>query len=358
VNLLELTRSYYPSIGGYEKSIKDKTRIYDSLGIAYRIVTTDFNISGQEKNRLPNVVYMKQYTPYNITPSIVRHLRGEYDVVNINSIGRFFGDFAIRYFSKRGVKIILTPHSMYHTDRYAVAKRFLQTTIFPGLLERVHFLIAFSEYEKSLWVSKYGFDNERVVVIPHYVDEIILENTNNAFATDERYILYLGRNGGNKRPDLLVKAFLENKEIKSSLYLTVDKHSFEPSVVKAISNDKRIHCLGTVSEERKDQLLRNADAVAIPTEWEAFGYVAFEASQYSKPLLCSALPVFRELLDPKGTLFFENKISSVSAVLRHYERLDEKEIKTMGEVNHRNLSRYTFEQSTTKYRLLFERVQK
>ncbi|MCB9247378.1 MAG: hypothetical protein H6613_01960 [Ignavibacteriales bacterium] len=41
MKILELTRSFYPSIGGMEKFVADRLKIYDSLGYEYEVITTN-----------------------------------------------------------------------------------------------------------------------------------------------------------------------------------------------------------------------------------------------------------------------------------------------------------------------------
>lgn len=42
MKLLEICRSYYPSIGGVEKFVSDRLKIFKSLGIDYQLLTTDY----------------------------------------------------------------------------------------------------------------------------------------------------------------------------------------------------------------------------------------------------------------------------------------------------------------------------
>lgn len=354
MKLLELTRSYYPSVGGFEKSIFDKTKIYDALGIDYTIVTTDFyeHLSGNE--RLPNVVYLKQYTPYNITPLLFKHLHSKYDIVNINTIGRFYSDFAINHYSGSRTKIVLTPHSVYHSSKYKPIKRIMQKKIIPFLLKKVDMLVALTEYEKMIWVSEYGVSSDHVTVIPHYISapaHPIVEATAN-----EKYFLYLGRNDKNKKPELLLKSYLQLHDTNFFLHMTLTPDDIDSRLYNVVKNNPRIKLLGFVNEAKKQELLQQAEAVVLPTTWEAFGYVAFEASQYSKPLLCSSLPVFHELLDGRGVIFFENNELSLTKALQTFLMLSSEKKKTMGIANHQNLSNYTFEQSKAKYQALFERL--
>ncbi|MFA6541879.1 MAG: glycosyltransferase family 4 protein [Bacteroidota bacterium] len=354
MRLLELTRSYYPSIGGFEKSIYDKTRIYQALGIDYNIITTDYysQLSGEKRDS--SVTYLKQYTPYNITPSIGKYLTTDYDVVNINLLGRYYGDYGILRYSKSKIKIILTPHSFYHGKSYREIKKLLEKIVFPVLVKKIDALVAFTEYEKNEWMIRYQIPDEKIFVIPHFVEEIqIPEGKNEA---KRKYFLYLGRNDVNKKPELLIESFLRLSNTQYELFLTLNISDISNALREKIKSIDRIKMLGYVDEMKKRQLLAQADVVVFPTTWEAFGYVAFEASLYSKPLICSDIPIFRELLDDRGVIYCSNTLNGFVDGLGKYCSLNEESKKTMGEINRLNAKKYSFESSLRRYKELFQHL--
>ena len=128
----------------------------------------------------------------------------------------------------------------------------------------------------------------------------------------EKFLLYLGRYDKNKRVDILIEAFNQIKDTGLNLYLTIEENNLTNSLKKIIKQDQRIKLLGRISEEQKTEFLSASEAIIFPSSFEAFGTVLLEASVYSKPILCSSLPVFKEILNPEGTIFFENNISSIN----------------------------------------------
>ena len=355
MRLLELTRAYFPSVGGLEKSISDKVRIYKALGIDFKIVSTDFYSKLNDSPRDPDVIYLKQYTPYNITPAIRRHLEKNYDIINVNMIGRFFSDFAILNYASTKTKIVLTPHSFYHTRNYYIIKIFLEMWLFPALLKKIDAMVVFTHHEKKEWVKRYHIDERRIFVIPHFIDSTF--GSAQEYRNDpdvKEYIVYVGRRENNKQTDLLLRTFSSLKDIQYSLYLTLTDSDIAGDVREAVKKDKRIKLLGFVSDEEKNNLLRNAAGAIFPTSFESFGYTAFEASCHSKPLLCSDIPVFRELLSGNGVLYFENTQNSLGDALIKFGKLSPDEKHNMGGTNKRHLSNYTFDESVKKYATLFQ----
>ncbi|MBI2430176.1 MAG: glycosyltransferase family 4 protein [Ignavibacteriales bacterium] len=355
MKLLELTLLYYPSIGGLEKSISDRLRIYRELGIQYKIISTDYDSKTNVGIRDPDVTYLKQYTPYNIIPSLHRYLDDDYDVVNINMIGRYYSDYAIQHFSRTKTKIILTPHSFYHTRKYHLIKRFVEKSLLPYLLKKIHALVVFTQQEKNAWMERYSIDGKKIFVIPHYIETAIQPMEGQQWNNNgSNCIVYIGRARANKLTDLLLKTFCRLKEIDYSLVMTISESDISNDLLSEVRRDKRITLLGYVSEEQKLDLLKNTSGVIFPTSFEAFGYSAFEASTMAKPLLCSDIPVFRELLSPHGVLYFANNEKSLSETLIKFQNLGSDEKKNMGLTNYHHLAEYSYSKSLERYTDLFK----
>src|SRR5690606_16808751 len=157
MRLLELTRSFYPSVGGLEKFVHDRLKIYKQLNIDYKILSTDYKTEKVDsKHAELEVSFLKQFTPYNITPGIFKYLRDDYNVISINLAGRFYSDFTILFSSlKKKAKIILTPHFTFHTNKYFLIKKVYEKIILPSLLRRVDKIICFTNYEREFWQKEF-----------------------------------------------------------------------------------------------------------------------------------------------------------------------------------------------------------
>jgi glycosyltransferase involved in cell wall biosynthesis len=102
---------------------------------------------------------------------------------------------------------------------------------------------------------------------------------------------------------------------------------------KIVSHNKKIHLLGRVSEEDKQNLLASTSALILPTNYEAFGIVNLEASYYSKPLLLTELPVFKSILNDDGVIYFNNNLKDVTRAIKSFIELDENKKVKMGKIN-------------------------
>jgi len=73
-------------------------------------------------------------------------------------------------------------------------------------------------------------------------------------------------------------------------------------LANSYQND-RIEFTGFISDENKYQLLSQAQALIFPSLYEGFGLPILEAQIMGTPIICSNIPVFKEVANT-GALFF------------------------------------------------------
>ena len=354
MKILELTRSFYPSVGGMEKFVADRFKIYEELGIDYNLISTNYSTEKRDRNlSRDDVIFINQYTPYNITPNLKKYLDNDYDVLSINQFGRYFSDYAINYVSKnKKTKIILTPHFYFHTERFSFIKSLHKKLIAKKLLDKIDKIICFTEYEKKYLLKYFDVESNKIDIIPHYIvtDK---EKYNLSGPTYKNYFLYLGRAEKNKRYDLLIEAFDQLKIKDLKLLLTIRNQDLKSKYKRIVERNGNIHLLGYITEREKFKYISNCKAVVFASDYEAFGTVVLEASKFKKPILCSDLSVFKEILSPQGTMFFKNEVHELKNTLNNFlaKSISDKEI--MGDDNYKNLKNFTFEKCLKSYKELF-----
>lgn len=355
MKLLEISRSFYPSVGGLEKFVNDRLQIYKSLGVNFRILTTTFSNEKKDgSGKRDNCYYVKQYTPYNYTPKIKRYFSDDYDLISINQVGRYFSDRAILYYGGTSKKIILTPHFTFHTKRFSNLKKLHNAFFVNRLLSKCTKVICFTDYEKDYWNSVHHVPFEKLNVIPHYFEKQCSEQ--NEYYEDGKYLFYLGRADRNKKLDLFIHSFHALKNTEYKLKLTVDIHDVSLASREIVLKDNRIELLGYISDDQKNGYLRNCSALIYPSEFEAFGHALLEVSKFRKPILCSRINVFQEILDKRGTIFFDNSPGGIKDALLKFYELGIEEKKIMEEYNYERLDRYSFATILEKYRALFDEL--
>lgn len=348
MKILEISRSFYPSLGGLEIFLENRLRIFNALGHTCDVLTTDYSTGKLSDRKVSNkVTRLSQAGKFSIVKNVKNHLADDYDLISVNQLNNHLSYSAINYYRDRN-KIILTPHMSFHAQKNSIIKFLYSRFVIPNLLKKITAIITFTEYEKEFWINKYRFPKEKLFVIPQYIDPPVPGiNSKNA----DEYILYLGRAAPNKRLDLLVRAFQENEQLPFKLYLSVKKEELNFRI-----DDDRIVFLGNISDEDKQYYLRNCSALIFPTDYEAFGITALEASAYAKPILCSDIDIFNEILNHKGAIFFENTVGGISLVLEKFFNLSVQERISMGKINYDNSKNYSFEKSLQGYKKLFENL--
>jgi len=354
MRLLEITRSYFPSIGGLEQFVYNRTKVYKDIGIDYKIISTDFSTPKRSSNYSDeNTIFIKQYTRYNITPSLNGYLDKSYDTISINQIGRFFSDYSIWKYKNTKTKIILTPHLSFHTKRFSGVKKIVNGIIIKFLFKKIDVLICFTEYEANFWMKNFGVKKEKIKIIPHYIN---IDESSSSSNEDKKFFLYIGNYEKNKRIDLLVEAFNELKQEEYSLFLTLNKSMIDKNLFEKIQINPKIKLLGHISDEEKDKLLNECSALILPSDYEAFGIVLLEASAHSKPILCSSLEVFKEILNEDGVILFQNRVDSIKNNLRGFMELTDQQKKNMGTINQMNVERFSYQKVFGLYKKLFEEL--
>ena len=354
MKILEITRSYYPSIGGLEKFILQRTKIYRQLNIDFHIIASDYSSEKTDNSlKYDNVTVLKQFTKYNFVFGLKKDFFLSYDFIFINQIGNFLSDRSIFIASGLNKKIILTPHLYFHTNDFSLLKSIHKKYITPMLLKRVDKIICFTNYEKEYWSTNFYVPAEKLVVIPHYFKQEMQKKLNFTPAPG-KFLLYLGRNYKNKRIDLLITAFTRMKQLTFDLYLTASLRDFNPGLKRLITKDGRIKLLDYISESDKHKLLSACTALILPTDNEAFGSVCLEGAGFEKPLLCSNLPVLREINDKDGVIFFDNNLLSIKNALEKLDSLTDQKLKTMGLINYNNLKKYEFEKILRMYEVILK----
>lgn len=352
MNILEITRSFYPSLGGLEKFVADRINVYNNLNFDYSILSTDFATEKIVKISYPyKVNYIQQFTPYNITPSINKFLNNTFDLLSVNQVGRFFSDYSIWWAHQNKVKTIVTPHFYFHSGRFNLLKKIHKKFILKKILKLADAIICFTNVEKQFILRIDPELDSKIHLIPHYFSQIEIEKKE---ISDGSYILYLGRYDKNKRIDLLLKAFNQLEENSLKLYLTINQCDLPKHLHQYV--DKRTYFIGNISESEKINYLKGCSAVILPSDHEAFGIVLLEASNFYKPILASDLSVLHEVLNSDGVIFFENSDNSISSALRKFQTLTVSEKKVMGAINYQNLRNYRFENIVQLYKKLYSNL--
>ncbi|MFH1129610.1 MAG: glycosyltransferase family 1 protein [Patescibacteria group bacterium] len=142
----------------------------------------------------------------------------------------------------------------------------------------------------------------KIFVVYHGVGnpEVAFDATQAAFDAVQTnhfgpYLIYIGRQDKRKNINGLIKALriLKNDhKIPHKLILV------GPNTGYKIPNDLKneIICTGYVSDEKKWNLLKNADVFVYPSFYEGFGLPILEAQKVGTPVVCSSISSMPEIV--------------------------------------------------------------
>jgi glycosyltransferase involved in cell wall biosynthesis len=162
---------------------------------------------------------------------------------------------------------------------------------------------------------EFGIAPDRVTHIPNFLDRAC--PAVNPAPDREAYYLYLGRLSHEKGIPTLIQAA---KQTGITLKIVGNGPLFEE--LKKDETD-HIRLLGFKSGQELTDLVGNAKAVILPSEWYENGpYSAIEALQLGRPLIGADIGGIPELIRDNGFLFESGNVQALAEAIGRLEALD------------------------------------
>ena len=207
-------------------------------------------------------------------------------------------------------------------------------------------------YKKKF--EDFGIDEKRVVHIPNFLDS--KTPTIRKRQDSEKYYLYFGRLSEEKGLITLLKAF-QNIDAKLRIVGTGPIKAYAEEFVRS-HGMKNVEFMGFMSNQPLKDIVGNAKAVILPSEWYENGpYSAIEALQMHRPIIGANIGGIPELVDHNGFLFesgnptdLRNKVNELESLPSHkYQDLKRNSYKLF-------LENYTKEKHYTEIEKIYRTV--
>lgn len=160
-------------------------------------------------------------------------------------------------------------------------------------------IITPSEFYRNKFIE-FGIKPERTIHIPNFLDTTtpIISSRQDK----EHYFLYFGRLSEEKGVITLIKSF---KNISEKLYIVGTGPIKEQAIGYIKENNMdNVKLLGFMSGQELKDIVGNAKAVILPSEWYENGpYSAIEALQLERPIIGANIGGIPELIVNNGFLF-------------------------------------------------------
>ncbi len=147
----------------------------------------------------------------------------------------------------------------------------------------------------------------------------------------KKYFLYVGNAYPHKNLERAIKAAAN---LKALFYIVTSRNIFTnrlQKLIKKINTENYVKILGFVDDEKLNELYKNSIGFIYPSLSEGFGLPGLEAMKAKTILLCSDIPVFKEIYADNAIYFDPIDIKSIESsmekVLSLNKKIREKRIK-------------------------------
>ncbi|MGG7058130.1 glycosyltransferase family 4 protein [Clostridium tertium] len=169
--------------------------------------------------------------------------------------------------------------------------------LFNNILQKADCIVVLTPGWKKFWERI--VKSEKIIIIPNSVTiPKELKKANNM--NDKLKVLFLGKVGKRKGIYDLIDAMniLIKDKINVELFIGGDGELDKCNkYIEKLNLKNKVHLCGWVEKEKKENLLRDADLLVLPSYFESFGIVLLEAMAYKLPVICSNGGYMHEVVD-------------------------------------------------------------
>lgn len=203
--------------------------------------------------------------------------------------------------SSGGPRTLLTIHDLQHREYpqyvHPVKRRYLNLAL-PRSVRRARAISVPTQFVKDTVIHTYGVADTKVVVVPHGIEPSLGRGASSADALRTRYGLGQG-------PILVLPAMTHPHKGHAFIVRVMAKYWTNPdlrlvftggqgaaeaevaSLINRLGQSARILRVGRVPAADRDGLIKMAQALVFPSEYEGFGAPVIEAMALGTPVICS-----------------------------------------------------------------------
>jgi glycosyltransferase involved in cell wall biosynthesis len=212
---------------------------------------------------------------------------------------------------------VFSPHFALPWYRRAGFRRLLSRAV-----HGAEAVVTISESVKGDLVREFGLPPGKIRVIYPWIKETFFESPPAAGSpVSGEYLLYLGLRIAHKNVEGIIRAFLLLLDDFPGLKLVIAGNRYSiPDMVDRWEGDPRLSGrLIEIPDPSDDDIARlfgGAKAFVFPSFAEGFGLPPLEAMASGVPVVCSDIPVFREVYGDAVLYVDPNRPESIAAAVR------------------------------------------
>ncbi len=218
-----------------------------------------------------------------------------------------------------GDRVVLTVHDLQYLrypEYFSWARRRYLAATMPRSIRAATVITTPTEYVRSTVVEGFDVDPATVVVVPHGVDPEVAASSRTATEQlavrqrlglgDAPIVVYPAMTHPHKRHQVLIEMMERAApDDETRLVLLGGAGTAEDDLRERIEVSRlgdRVIRTGRVPAHDRDMLIKMADALLFPSEYEGFGAPLIEAMALGTPVACSDQPALREVAGPAAVI--------------------------------------------------------
>lgn len=235
----------------------------------------------------------------------------------------FFPSFFMPYFTRKKTRYITVIHDLAAERKGEMTKYFSAVFRFGTAvaLKKADTIITVSQTIKDEIIKKYNINPKRIKIINNSTADYFMDFDDKPELLDKygiqkkKYILSVATLNKRKNIPELIKAFESISDKYPELKLVLVGGMGSENREK-LSTNKNVIFTGYIPDEELPTLYKNAMFYVFSSVYEGFGTPQLEAQYTGCPILCSDIPVFREV-SGDGAEYCEPNAKSIAEKLEY-----------------------------------------
>lgn len=234
-----------------------------------------------------------------------------------------FPAFAMPYFTREKTKYLTVIHDLCHLRREEMTRygRFIFDLLTRIAIKKADTIVTVSNTVCQELIETFRVSPDRIKVIHNAIADYFINFEDNAEILNkynikkDKYILSVATLNKRKNIPELIKAFESISDKYPDLKLVLVGGMGNENREKLTKHPKIIFT-GYIPDEEIPTLYKNALLYIFPSLYEGFGTPIIEAQYSGCPLLCSDIPVFKEIAG-NGAEFCNTDAKSIATQIEH-----------------------------------------
>jgi glycosyltransferase involved in cell wall biosynthesis len=177
-------------------------------------------------------------------------------------------------------------------------------------------IVTVSETVRREMAEMLNVSAARILVVPNSDGRLDLKQRMPARHPEGPFFLTVGMTNPRKNLARLLKGFAAfNRARGGDFSLVITGHAALIADACRKEGAEHVFNLGFVSEGELRDLYERTEGLVYPSLDEGFGIPLLDAARFGRPIICSAIPVFREIVEDAAVYFDPESPASIAAGL-------------------------------------------